>query len=64
MSSLIRFAAQRHVTLWSGPMSRPSIGDTPMTDAERQARYRAARADGAPGRPLSGRPAQPNPALE
>jgi hypothetical protein len=29
-------------------MSRPSIGDTPMTGAERQARYPAARADGAP----------------
>jgi hypothetical protein len=29
-------------------MSRPSIGDTPMTGAERQARYRAARAGGAP----------------
>jgi hypothetical protein len=29
-------------------MPRPSIGETPMTGAERQARYRAARADGAP----------------
>ncbi len=29
-------------------MSRPSIGDTPMTGAERQARFRAARTDGAP----------------
>ena len=29
-------------------MSRPSINDTPMTGAERQARYRAARADHAP----------------
>ena len=29
-------------------MSRPSIRDTPMTGAERQARYRAACADGAP----------------
>jgi hypothetical protein len=29
-------------------MSRPSISDTPMTGAERQARYRAARADGGP----------------
>jgi hypothetical protein len=29
-------------------MSRPSIGDTPMTGAERQARDRASRADGAP----------------
>ena len=30
------------------PMSRPSIGDTPMTGAERQARYRAARTVGIP----------------
>jgi hypothetical protein len=29
-------------------MPRPSIGDKPMTDAERQARYRAARAAGVP----------------
>jgi hypothetical protein len=29
-------------------MSRPSIGDSPMTGAERQARYRAARMSGAP----------------
>jgi hypothetical protein len=29
-------------------MHRPSIGKTPMTGAERQARYRAARADGVP----------------
>jgi hypothetical protein len=29
-------------------MSRPSISDTPMTGAERQARYRAAHTDGAP----------------
>jgi hypothetical protein len=29
-------------------MSPPSISDTPMTGAERQARYRAARADGVP----------------
>ena len=29
-------------------MPRKSIGDRPMTDAERQARYRAARAAGAP----------------
>jgi hypothetical protein len=29
-------------------MPRPSIGETPMTDAERQARYRAARAAGVP----------------
>jgi hypothetical protein len=29
-------------------MPRKSIGDRPMTDAERQARYRAARATGGP----------------
>jgi len=29
-------------------MSRQSIGDTPMTGAERQARYRTARMNGAP----------------
>ena len=29
-------------------MPRPLIGDTPMTDAERQARYRSARAAGVP----------------
>ena len=29
-------------------MPRPTIGDTAMTDAERQARYRAARAAGQP----------------
>ena len=29
-------------------MPRPLIGDTPMSDAERQARYRAARATGKP----------------
>ncbi len=29
-------------------MPRPLIGDKPMTDAERQARYRAARAAGVP----------------
>jgi hypothetical protein len=29
-------------------MSRPSISNTPMTGAERQARYRGAHADGAP----------------
>jgi hypothetical protein len=29
-------------------MPRPSIGETAMTDAERQARYRAARATGKP----------------
>ena len=29
-------------------MPRPSLGDRPMTNAERQARYRAARATSAP----------------
>lgn len=29
-------------------MPRPSIGERPMTGAERQARYRAARVDGVP----------------
>ena len=29
-------------------MPRPSIGETPMTGAERQARYRAARANNVP----------------
>jgi hypothetical protein len=29
-------------------MPRPSIGETPMNDAERQRRYRAARAAGVP----------------
>ena len=29
-------------------MPRPSIGETPMTGAERQARYRAAHANGTP----------------
>jgi hypothetical protein len=29
-------------------MPRPSIGDKAMTDAERQARYRATRAAGTP----------------
>jgi hypothetical protein len=29
-------------------MPRPTLGDTAMTDAERQARYRAARAAGVP----------------
>ena len=29
-------------------MPRPSIGETPMTGAERQARYRASHANGAP----------------
>jgi hypothetical protein len=41
---------RRFVTLRFGvePMPRQSIGDRPMTDAERQARYRAARAAGTP----------------
>jgi hypothetical protein len=34
--------------LGQGIMPRPSIGETGMTDAERQARYRAARAAGKP----------------
>jgi hypothetical protein len=38
----------RHVTLRSGPLPRPSIGDTPMTGAERQARYRAKHANSEP----------------
>jgi len=38
----------RDVTLRSGTMPRKSIGERPMTDAERQARHRAARAAGAP----------------
>src|SRR5580704_10028768 len=38
----------RDVTLRSGIMPRKSIGERPMTDAERQARHRAARAAGAP----------------
>lgn len=33
---------------WEWKMPRPSIGDTAMTGAERQARYRAAHAAGAP----------------
>ena len=36
----------RDVTLRSGAMPRKSIGERPMTDAERQARHRAARAAG------------------
>jgi hypothetical protein len=36
----------RDVTLRNGTMPRKSIGDRPMTDAERQARCRAARAAG------------------
>ena len=38
----------RDVTLRSGTMPRKSIGERPMTDAERQARHRAALAAGAP----------------
>ena len=40
--------AFRHVTPWSGTMPRPSVSEAPMTGAERQARYRAAHAAGAP----------------
>jgi len=39
---------KRDVTIGSGNMPRPLIGETAMTDAERQARYRAARAAGRP----------------
>ena len=42
---LDRFVA--HITHGAAPMPRPSIGEAPMTGAERQARYRAARAVGA-----------------
>jgi hypothetical protein len=38
----------RDVTLRNGTMPRKSIGDRPMTDAERQARRRAARVAGVP----------------
>ena len=38
----------RYVTLRSEPMSRPPLGDKPMTNAERQARHRAARATARP----------------
>ena len=38
----------RDITLRSGTMPRKLIGERPMTDAERQARHRAARAAGAP----------------
>ncbi len=38
----------RNVTLRSGTMPRKSTGETAMTDAERQARYRAARTAGKP----------------
>ena len=38
----------RDVTLRSGTMPRKSIGERPMTDAERQARHRTARAAGVP----------------
>src|SRR4051812_45753814 len=36
------------VTIGSGAMPRQSIGETAMTGAERQARYRAAHLNGAP----------------
>jgi hypothetical protein len=49
----------RDVTLWSGTMPRKSIGERPMTDAERQARHRALRTAGNPtirtGRPADRR---------
>src|SRR5208337_3798146 len=38
----------RDVTIGSGPVPRKPIGEKAMTDAERQARYRAARAADAP----------------
>ncbi len=38
----------RDVTLRSETMPRKPLGDRPMTDAERQARHRAARPAGAP----------------
>src|SRR5271166_50263 len=38
----------RDVTIGSGPMPRKPIGEKAMTDAERQARYRVARAADAP----------------
>ena len=38
----------RYVTLWSSPMSRRTLGDRPTTNAERQARYRLARATARP----------------
>ena len=38
----------RDVTLQSATMPRKSIGERPMTEAERQARHRAARTAGAP----------------
>lgn len=47
MSGLIRFAGRASRNAM-GPMPRSSIGDHPMTGAERQARYRAARMSDAP----------------
>ena len=44
----VKNAGIRDVTFRSGAMPRKSIGETAMTDAERQARYRAARAAGSP----------------
>jgi DNA replication protein DnaC len=38
----------RYVTLRSEPMPRPLLGEKPMTNAERQARHRAARAAARP----------------
>src|SRR6516165_4711939 len=38
----------RYVTLWSRPMPRTTLGDKPMTNAQRQARYRLARAAARP----------------
>ena len=38
----------RYVTLRSEPMPRKSLGDRPLTNAERQARHRAARAASRP----------------
>jgi hypothetical protein len=46
----------RDVTLRSGTMPRKSIGERPMTDAERQARHRAARAAGARSFACAARP--------
>jgi hypothetical protein len=50
MIRLIHVTAQtpRNAMEWNQTMPRPSIGETPMTGAERQARYRAAHAAGAP----------------
>src|SRR5882757_3059861 len=48
MNRLIRFAAQASHNDWEWAMSRPLVNEEPMTGAERQTRYRAARAAGAP----------------